>query len=54
MNKGGAEIHAIVLGNLSREARLMTDEHTMYKKIGREFAEHSRCITTTKSMCAAT
>src|SRR5438067_436274 len=38
---GGAQIHSIVLDNLSREARLMTDEHTMYKKIGREFAEHS-------------
>jgi len=41
VDKGGPQIHAIVLGNLSREARLMTDEHTMYKKIGREFAEHS-------------
>jgi hypothetical protein len=29
-----------VLENLSREARLMTDEHTMYRRIGREFAEH--------------
>ena len=38
---GGAQIQSIVLENLSREARLMTDEHTMYKKIGREFAEHS-------------
>jgi transposase-like protein len=41
VDKGGAQIHAIVLGNIAREARLMTDEHTMYKKIGREFAEHS-------------
>jgi hypothetical protein len=41
VDKGGSQIHAIVLGNLDREARLMTDEHTMYKKIGREFAEHS-------------
>ena len=41
VDKGGPQIHSIVLGNLSREARLMTDEHTMYKKIGREFAEHS-------------
>src|SRR5436305_1695184 len=41
VDKGGAQIHSIVLGNLAREARLMTDEHTMYKKIGREFAEHS-------------
>ena len=41
VDKGGAQIQSIVLDNLSREARLMTDEHTMYKKIGREFAEHS-------------
>lgn len=27
--------------HLSREARLMTDEATMYRRIGREFAEHS-------------
>jgi transposase-like protein len=37
---GGKEIQGIVLENLSREARLMTDEHMMYRKIGREFAEH--------------
>jgi transposase-like protein len=41
VEKAGAEIQSIVLCNLSREARLMTDEHTMYKRIGREFAEHS-------------
>lgn len=34
------EIHPIVLSNISREARLMTDEAKMYKKIGRQFAEH--------------
>ncbi|MCB2066369.1 MAG: IS1595 family transposase [Erythrobacter sp.] len=33
-------IHPIVLNNISREARLMTDEAKMYRKIGREFAEH--------------
>ena len=38
---GGKEIQSIVLENLSREARLMTDEHVMYRRIGREFAEHS-------------
>ena len=38
---GGKEIQGIVLSNLSREARLMTDEHVMYRRIGREFAEHS-------------
>jgi hypothetical protein len=41
VDKGGAQLQSIVLSNLSREARLMTDEHTTYKKIGREFAEHS-------------
>lgn len=41
VDRGGAQIQSIVLANLSREARLMTDEHTMYKKIGREFSEHS-------------
>ena len=38
---GGREIQGIVLANLSREARLMTDEHVMYKRIGREFGEHA-------------
>lgn len=37
---GGKEIQSIVMANLSREARLMTDEHVMYRRIGREFAEH--------------
>jgi transposase-like protein len=37
---GGKEIQGIVLENLSREARLMSDEHVMYRRIGREFAEH--------------
>jgi transposase-like protein len=36
----GAEIQPIVLSNISREARLMTDEARMYWRIGREFAEH--------------
>lgn len=35
-----AQIHPIVLKNIDREARLMTDEAKMYRKIGREFAEH--------------
>jgi transposase-like protein len=34
------QIHPIVLNNIAREARLMTDEAKMYRKIGREFAEH--------------
>jgi transposase-like protein len=34
------QIHPIVLNNIAREARLMTDEATMYRKIGRQFSEH--------------
>ena len=37
----GSNIQPIVLANLAREARLMTDEDYMYRKIGRKFAEHS-------------
>lgn len=37
---GGKEIQGIVLANLSREARLMTDEASMYRTIGKQFAEH--------------
>jgi transposase-like protein len=40
-NGAGRLIQPIVLDNLAREARLMTDEATMYRSIGREFAEHS-------------
>ena len=36
----GSLIQPIVLANLSREARLMTDESYIYRGIGREFAEH--------------
>ena len=36
----GKLIQPIVMANLAREARLMTDENTMYRKIGRQFAEH--------------
>jgi hypothetical protein len=36
----GRNIQPIVLRNLAREARLMTDENYMYRRIGREFAEH--------------
>jgi transposase-like protein len=36
----GANIQPIVLAKLSREARLMTDENYLYRRIGREFAEH--------------
>lgn len=37
----GTNIQPIVLKNLSREARLMTDQAMLYRRIGREFAEHS-------------
>jgi transposase-like protein len=36
----GSLIQPIMLANLAREARLMTDEHTMYRRIGRKFAQH--------------
>ena len=35
-----ATIAPIVLANVSREARLMTDEAGHYLFVGREFAEH--------------
>ena len=38
------QIHPIVLGNIAREARLMTDEATMYRKIGKQFAEHGHTL----------
>jgi transposase-like protein len=38
------QIHPIVLGNIAREARLMTDEATMYRKIGKRFAEHGHTL----------
>ncbi len=36
----GALIQPIVRENLAREARLMTDESMIYRKVGREFADH--------------
>ena len=38
------QVHPIVRANISREARLMTDEAKMYKKIGREFAAHGTTL----------
>ncbi|WP_114228351.1 MULTISPECIES: IS1595 family transposase [Sphingomonas] len=38
---GGREIIGVVRANLAREARLITDERMLYRKVGREFAEHS-------------
>lgn len=35
-----AEIYPIVRANVSREARLMTDEARVYVTLGREYAEH--------------
>ena len=40
-NGAGKLIQPIVLNNLAREARLMTDEASMYRTIGKQFAEHS-------------
>jgi transposase-like protein len=38
------QVHPIVLSNIAREARLMTDEARMYWRIGREFAEHGHTM----------
>jgi transposase-like protein len=38
------QVQPIVLANISREARLMTDEAKMYRRIGREFAEHGTTL----------
>ena len=40
------QIHPIVAANISREARFMTDEAKMYRKIGREFAQHGTTVHT--------
>jgi transposase-like protein len=40
----GDEVHAVVRANISREARLMTDESSLYKKIGQEFAAHGTTL----------
>src|SRR5688500_13061603 len=37
----GSLIQPIVLANLSREARLMTDESYIYRTVGKQFAEHA-------------
>lgn len=38
------QVHPIVLSNISREARLMTDESRMYWRIGKEFAQHGTTL----------
>jgi len=35
-----ATVHPIVRENIAREARLMTDESPLYKRLGRQFAQH--------------
>jgi transposase-like protein len=40
----GADVNAIVRANISTEARLMTDEARMYRKLGKEFAEHGTTL----------
>ena len=40
----GGEIANIVRANVSRDARLMTDEARHYWAVGREFAEHGRVL----------
>jgi transposase-like protein len=37
-----AQLGPIIRANISREARLMTDEGSWYKQIGREFASHEK------------
>ena len=36
-----SSVHPIVRANLAREARLMTAESPLYKRLGREFASHN-------------
>lgn len=43
-NARAVDIHPIVSANISREARLMTDEARMYRRIGKEFAEHGTTV----------
>lgn len=38
------QVQPVVLANISREARLMTDEAAMYSRIGKEFAEHGTTL----------
>ena len=38
------EIHPIVRANISREARLMTDESRIYVRLGKEFSAHGTTV----------
>jgi transposase-like protein len=40
----GQPVTALVRRHIAPEARLMTDEHHMYRKVGREFADHQRVM----------
>ncbi len=37
-------VHPVIRANISKEARLMTDEARLYWRIGREFAEHGTTL----------
>ena len=53
-NARAADIHPIVLGNIAREARLMTDEAKMYRKIGPFTPTPLRVLSASSSaVCAA-
>jgi len=43
-----ADVSPVVRANLSREARLMTDEGTYYREVGAEFASHETVNHSTK------
>jgi transposase-like protein len=42
------DVTAIVRANIARESRLHTDESTIYKKVGTEFAKHETVVHTAK------
>lgn len=44
----GKTLRAVLLGNISKDAHLMTDELKMYRKIGREFASHEAVMHSAK------
>lgn len=43
-NARAVDIHPLVRANIAKEARLMTDEAKMYRKIGRDFAAHGTTV----------
>lgn len=46
------QVHPIVRANISREARLMTDEPRMHAKLGTEFSEHGTTLQALADMSA--